>query len=166
MGYYRFEFANLKKYEEAIKEFDTAISLNPENPNYYYTKGLILSFLERYEEALLEYDKAINLDPNNPDYHYDKGISFKRLRLYYGVIKEFDMAIKLDPNEPLYLVSYAEIMAIIDNAFEGFKRISDALYNGLISRKELYEVVCSQLNEAITEKEEKILIDLKEKLCK
>jgi len=57
----------LHRYEDAIKEFDKAIELDPSDPRYHNNKGNALYELHRYEEAIEEYDKAKELGHNNPN---------------------------------------------------------------------------------------------------
>jgi tetratricopeptide (TPR) repeat protein len=89
-------------FEEAIKEFDKAIELDPKNPDSHYNKGVALYKLHRYEEAIEEFDKAIELDPNNPVYHNNKGNALDDMGKYEEAIEEYDKAIELDPNNPVY----------------------------------------------------------------
>ncbi|MEM3193082.1 MAG: tetratricopeptide repeat protein [Candidatus Parvarchaeota archaeon] len=90
------------EYEEAIKEYDIAIDLDPRDASSHGNKGNALQELGRYEEAIKEYDIAIDLDPKNPGYHNNKGIALAYLRRYEEAIKEYDIAIDLDPKNPFY----------------------------------------------------------------
>ena len=47
-----------RKNEEAIKAYDKAIEMNPENADEWYNKGFALYELGKYEEATKAYDKA------------------------------------------------------------------------------------------------------------
>lgn len=47
-----------RKNEEAIKAYDKAIEINPENADDWYNKGFALYELGKYEEATKAYDKA------------------------------------------------------------------------------------------------------------
>jgi len=89
-------------FEEAIKEFDKAIELDPKNPRYHNNKGNALYGLHRYDEAIKEYNKAIELDPNNPVYHAGKGLALYVMGKYEEAIEELYEAFELDPNKPGY----------------------------------------------------------------
>jgi len=89
-------------FEDAIKELDKAIELDPNNPIYHDSKANILYDMGKYQNAIQEYNKAIELDPNNPDYHNNKGLAQGKLHRYLDAIKEFDKAIELNPNNPIY----------------------------------------------------------------
>ena len=54
---------NQSKYDEAIRAYDEAIRLNPEDAGAWNYKGNALRGLGRYNEAIQAYDEAIRLDP-------------------------------------------------------------------------------------------------------
>ncbi|MEI0608286.1 tetratricopeptide repeat protein, partial [Brachyspira pulli] len=54
----------LDQYEEAIKDYDKAIELNPNNRAFYNNRGVSKENLEEYNEALKDYKKALELDLN------------------------------------------------------------------------------------------------------
>ena len=57
---------DLGRYEEALKSYDKAIELNPDDANAWYGKGIALVNLGRheksYDKALESLSKAIELD--------------------------------------------------------------------------------------------------------
>lgn len=57
--------SNLNKSDEAIKPFDKAIEINPQDSKAWNNKGLDLRKLGKYDEAIKAYDKVIGIDPHN-----------------------------------------------------------------------------------------------------
>lgn len=94
-----YNLARLGKYNEAIKAYDEAISLDPEYVNAWYAKGNNLNNLGRYNEAIEAYDGAIRLDPKYENAWYGKGVNLKKLERYDEAIKAYDEAIRLDPKD-------------------------------------------------------------------
>ncbi|BCS92331.1 MAG: beta-barrel assembly-enhancing protease [Metallosphaera javensis (ex Sakai et al. 2022)] len=115
------------RYEEAIKEYDQAISLDPRNPDYHYNKGIALRILGRYEEALREFEQAISLDPKDPFYHYNKGLALAELGRYEEAIKEYDQAISLDPNNPFYHNNKGNALRNLGRYEEAIKEYDQAI---------------------------------------
>lgn len=72
-------FYDLDKYEDAIKEYNKAISLNLDEDILFYKKGNSLAFLGRYEEAIIAYDKAIRLNPNYVEAINNKSMVIQKL---------------------------------------------------------------------------------------
>ena len=59
------ELFNEGKYVDAIGYYDQELSINPNNVDALYNKGLALAHLKRYNGAITYYDKALEIDPNN-----------------------------------------------------------------------------------------------------
>ena len=59
------ELMSSEKYDEAIKAYDKAIGINPQNPDAWYNKGLALAKLGELDEAVKAYDKAIEINPQD-----------------------------------------------------------------------------------------------------
>jgi len=91
---------NLKKYPEAIEEYDKALVIDPNFKEAHNGKGNALFLLGRYEEAIKEYDKALAIDPNDEEAHNKKGfVLFWHLGRYEEAIKEYDKALAINPND-------------------------------------------------------------------
>lgn len=72
-------------YDKALSTIDEAISLDPNNSQYYYVKGVILSNQDKRDEAKGLFKKAIELDPNNARALHQYGVS---LALEAGAISD------------------------------------------------------------------------------
>ncbi len=55
---------NLKKYNDAILNYDKSLEIDPNIAYVYNNKGNALRNLNMQKEAIQCYDKAIQLDPN------------------------------------------------------------------------------------------------------
>lgn len=51
--------------EEAVKEFETAVLLEPNNPTYHCNLAVALDEADMDDEALVEYEKTLELDPDD-----------------------------------------------------------------------------------------------------
>jgi len=85
------------KHDEAIKVFDEAIRLDPNDAAAWTSKGDSLYGQGRFDEAIKAFDEAIRLDTNDSVAWYIKGNALSDLRKYDEAIKAFDEAIRLDP---------------------------------------------------------------------
>lgn len=58
-------YAKAGQYENALKDADETIALNPQWPKGYSRKGSALSYMQKYMEAFEVYQKGLEIDPNN-----------------------------------------------------------------------------------------------------
>ena len=92
---FHFNFGNLlknhsKKYDEAEKEYRTAIGLFPLYPEAHNNLGCLLMTLKRYDESEDEFRKAIKIDPDYVYAHQNLGVLLKNLKRYDESEDEFE----------------------------------------------------------------------------
>jgi lipoprotein NlpI len=61
--------------DEAVRKYEQASVLSPNDPTIYYRLGLVRLGQNRFPEARAAFDKAAMLDNKNPDYVYQRGIA-------------------------------------------------------------------------------------------
>jgi len=71
--------------EEAINYYDKVIESNPDQPSFYYNRGLAWHMREDFERALEDYSKAIQLD--------SEFISAKTLKEHWKTIPKLSNSI-------------------------------------------------------------------------
>ena len=95
--------ARMERYEEAEKDMDKAIYLNPGDAGAYITRAMIRYFRDDLNGALADYDMSIIIDPGNINGHYNRG----NLRAQVGddnrAIEDFDVVIDAEPNNMMAL---------------------------------------------------------------
>jgi len=87
----------LKDFKNSIKDFDTAIELNPSNHYLYQYRADSKQGIYLYTEALEDSDIAINLNPSDSYNFLKKGSLEFKLKNYKEALKNFDIVLKKDP---------------------------------------------------------------------
>ena len=89
-------YQELKRYQEALQDYNKAIELNPDNsPDIYGKRGGIFGDLSQYQEAIKDYNKWLKLDPETLwPYHY-KGMAYRQLEQYDLAIQSWERYVEL-----------------------------------------------------------------------
>jgi len=73
------ELMKLKRYNDAMNDFNVAITLYPDFEMAYINRATNKYFLGKYKEALLDYEHAMTLNPNNPQIYYRMALTYRSL---------------------------------------------------------------------------------------
>jgi len=72
-------FSNLKQYENALADFNTCLSINPDDNEALYGRGtLLVNHYQKYAEALADFDRAIQINPQGR-YYLNRSICHYKL---------------------------------------------------------------------------------------
>jgi tetratricopeptide (TPR) repeat protein len=82
--------------KEALRVADEAIRKYPDNPGYFYLRGIINNAREKYGRALDDFDKAIDLNPGEILYrcYLGRGVSHMNLFEYDQALADFSASIE------------------------------------------------------------------------
>jgi len=108
-----------KKPEEAIKKYEEAIKITPENAYLYSDLGYAFYTLKRYNEAIKMFDIGIALDPKAETYTL-LGNVHRQLEEYNKAIETYNKAITLDPK-------FAKAYYNLGLTYHKLKRYRDAV---------------------------------------
>jgi tetratricopeptide (TPR) repeat protein len=78
---------------KAIRDFDHAITLNPELPAAYNNRANYYAALGDFERALADYDQTIDLNPFHVRARINQGITLRELDCYDAALESFDNAL-------------------------------------------------------------------------
>ena len=109
-----------KKLDEAIKNYDKALSLNPNLTEALFNKGICLCNLDKKKEAIEIFNKALEINQNEPELYLQRGYCYFFLKNYRNAIKDFNKAIELRPN-------FSEAYCRKGACYEALKREEDAV---------------------------------------
>lgn len=90
-----------QRFEEALQNYEQALSLDANYVAAYIGKGLALRSLMRFEEALLAYARATHIDPSDPVAYNNKSRVLILLEWYSEALRAAEQAIELNPNYAL-----------------------------------------------------------------
>ena len=88
-----------KKFNEALKTFQCATEIDPQNPLNEYQKSQVLLSLQRDQEALdllLQLNRSV---PKEAPIHINIGQIYKKLGKLDEAMKYFQRALDLDPKD-------------------------------------------------------------------
>ena len=119
------KLAYAKDFDGAIKFFDEAIRLNPNNADLYNARGAAYIQLQQYEQAIQDFSKEIQLTPNNANAYFGRAVAYADLEQYERAVQDYSKAIKLNPHHSIaYLnrgITYAK-MERYERAIQDFSK--------------------------------------------
>ncbi len=86
-----------------VADYDRALSIAPNNANFYYRRGFAKSKLGDIHGAIYDYDRAILINPNYAKYYYGRANSRSRLEDIQGAVEDYDRVVSINPN---YIKAY------------------------------------------------------------
>jgi tetratricopeptide (TPR) repeat protein len=86
-----------KRYPEAMKSFDEAIKLYPDESSVFHWRGEAYLKIGKYHKAIEDFNKAIELNAGGGTYR-SRGKAYSNLKNYQKAIQDFSKAMELNPN--------------------------------------------------------------------
>jgi tetratricopeptide (TPR) repeat protein len=91
-------YADQKKPDEALREYKTAIAIQPDYPDAHNNLGNSLEGLGHLEEAIEEYKKVLTLKPRYAKTYYNIGMLYYKQGEFSKALEAFEEAIRIEPN--------------------------------------------------------------------
>jgi len=91
--------SQVKRYAEAIPDFDTAIHLDPKNAPWYDGRGLAYSYAGRHARAIEDYTRAVEMAQyGSPSPYNDRGWAYLELGQPETAIPDLTQAVQIAPD--------------------------------------------------------------------
>jgi tetratricopeptide (TPR) repeat protein len=88
------------QYDEAIKELDDAIRLEPKNALAFSCRGAVRFAQKDYDRSITDLNEAIRLEPAKPSSgYYIRGAAWYMKKDYAKGVKDLEEAIRLNPKD-------------------------------------------------------------------
>jgi tetratricopeptide (TPR) repeat protein len=96
VGYFKLgnTYHGLGDYQQAIKDFDRAIELDPKLAEAYWGRGNTYHALGDYQQAIKDFDRAIELDPRFAEAYRCRGKTYNELGNRQQAIEDWKAAAK------------------------------------------------------------------------
>jgi tetratricopeptide (TPR) repeat protein len=118
--WYAMELAALGRHEEALRETDRALQLDPLSMSINTTTGLLFYLVREYELALEQIRKTLDLDASFFPAHFVRGCIQQQLDHPEEALNELQEAVELSHRLPLFLGALGHGYAIFgDNEKAG-----------------------------------------------
>jgi tetratricopeptide (TPR) repeat protein len=115
------------KMEDAIRDFDLALRLDPTYVDAWIKKGYAHFHLDEFTTAVSCYDKALEIDVNNAEAWNLKGLAFYRLKNYEKAILACENAIDFDPNDGMAWYNLACYLVLSKNVADGLEALKRSI---------------------------------------
>jgi len=148
----------------AIKHFNKAIRINPNNAEAHYNLGNVYLSQNRLAMAAGEYKKAIQARPNYVKAYGNLAVTLAQMGAIDEAINCLRHIVVLEPNNPDTHFNLARTLAdkgLIDEAIENFRKVTEFSPDDTAARCKLAELLLRkrQVEQAIGEYEQVLKID-------
>jgi Flp pilus assembly protein TadD len=110
-----------ERWSAALADLDEALLHEPDNAEYYVTRGLILLQMNNDDEAEEDFAQGLALDATQWAAHYGRGMHAYKNHDYQAAINQFSRAQHIAPERPEIYFHRAVSFYEMDNALEAIR---------------------------------------------
>jgi len=128
-------YAKVGRYEDALKEYETASSLGSPNTLILTNWGMVLHKQNRFDEAIQKYQQALKLSNDLPEAQNNLGDALLNEARHEEAVHHFNEALRIKPR-------FAEAYINLGNAYKAMRRYDEAIaaYNAGLELKPYLDV--------------------------
>lgn len=110
---YAYSLAQLKQYAKAIEAISKAISLDKDNPEWYFERATYYTLQKNLSKALQDTEKAIELDGEDLSYFRQRAFLYYELKKYEESLSDYTFLAQQDDKNPEYHYRVAELKFLL-----------------------------------------------------
>lgn len=114
-------------FDQALRCYDRAIELEPDEPSHRNNKGGALARLQRFDLALEMYDECLSLDPDHATAKDAKQTLLVKLNYSEDILDELKQKLEADPESLEQRLSYFNALVRFTQYNDAIKVIQDKL---------------------------------------
>ncbi len=118
---------NKGKSQLAVLYFDSAINVNQNSEQPWFSRGIAKVHVKDFSEAVVDFNKAIYLQPNLEDAYLYRHIAYRQTENFQFAFGDINTFLKLKPNDTIgrnYRFDLSLLLEEWDQAFEDLKWLS------------------------------------------
>ena len=120
-------FGAKKRFDDAIREFQTSIRIAPRDPEGYRNLGFALALKGDRTQAISEYRHGIQVCPTDAALHSQLGNALQAEKQFAEAADEFRSAAQLAPNDPNNFFGLALALGPLERFDEAIAALQDAI---------------------------------------
>ena len=93
-----FGYRMLGEYRRAIKDYDQALRLDPDDGDAYLGRAIAYWHFEEWRRVIEDYGQVLRLDPGNASAYHDRGRAYANLSEHAQAIENYDQVLRIDPS--------------------------------------------------------------------
>lgn len=102
-------------FQGAIKDFDKAVEINPNNPDLYLNRGYLKHILRDYNSAMEDYNKAISLNKSFAFAYNNRGVLKVALNDTKGALEDYAKALEINKKYSDVYYNRANLKYMLDD---------------------------------------------------
>jgi TolB-like protein/Flp pilus assembly protein TadD len=123
--WYAMELAALGRHEEAVRETERGLEIDPLSLSINSTSSLLLYFVRQYDEALEQGLATVEMDPNFFASHFVSALAHEQKGQLKKATKEFSASADLSGRWPLFVAGYGHVCAVAGDREEALKAVAE-----------------------------------------
>jgi tetratricopeptide (TPR) repeat protein len=89
----------LRRPTSVLFDLSRAITLEPDNAEFYAARGRVLLHIDEYEKALKDFNAALEIEPNCLWSLKNRGVTYIKLSRFQEALVDFDMVLSRQEND-------------------------------------------------------------------